>query len=402
MKITNTSNNILIFSTFLFLIFNFINREIANFILLLVLLLSFYPFPKVNLILNYDHFKFVYASILFVLSIIIINYLSNDNISEIDNHSRYLLLLPILLALSKYKISSDFFFMTVLTSVYFSFFLYIYDNTFLNYEGRYLGSSSTSITFANLIITFNILILLEIIDKADDESTDMAFYISRYAGIILSFYLWSETETRGSLIGYIFGLICIIILYTRKSSKYILFAILFLVPIIMSSGVYDRIKNTYSSIQSIDTSKMEDSIEFNTSENERIYYFKFAIEKILKHPLSGIGSGNYEMTMRNDLKKEGIAINARSHAHNDFLDIGSKFGLIPLVFFITMLMYLFYSFAKHRNNLFARVGLIVLFSNIGFMLTQSQFAHHQATVIFIILMYICLSQIRRHFEINSI
>lgn len=396
MKITNTSDNILIYSTFLFLIFNFINREIANFILLFILLLSIYPFPKINIILDHSHLKFIYTSIVFVLSIIIINYLSNDNISEIDNHSRYLILLPILLSLSKNRISSKLFFITVLTSVYFSFFLYIYDNIFLEYDGRYLGPSSTSITFANLIITFNILILLEIIDKAHDESSDMAFYISRYVGIILSFYLWSETETRGSLIGYIFGLVCIIILYTRKSTKYILIAIVFLVPIIMSSGVYDRIKNTYTSIQSINISKMEDSIEFNTSENERIYYFKFAIDKMFKHPLSGIGSGNYEITMRSDLKRQGIAINARNHAHNDFLDIGSKFGLIPLAIFIIMLMYLFYSFVKDRSNLFARIGLICLFSNIGFMLTQSQFAHHQATVIFIILMYISLSQIRRH------
>ncbi|MEC8086124.1 MAG: O-antigen ligase family protein [Pseudomonadota bacterium] len=402
MKITNTHDNILVYSTFLFLIFNFINREIANFILLLILLLSFYPFPKINFVLDHSDFKFVYISSLFVFSIIIINYLSDDNISEIDNHSRYLILLPILLSLSKYRISSKHFFITVLASIYFSFCMYIYNNIFLNYDGRYLGSSSTSITFANLIITFNILILLEIIDRAHDESTDMAFYISRYVGIILSFYLWSETETRGSLIGYIFGLICIIIMYTRKSAKYVLLAIVFLVPIILSSGVYDRIKNTYTSIKSINISKMEDSIEFNTSENERIYYFKFAVDKMLKHPLSGIGSGSYETTMRSDLKSQGIAINARSHAHNDFLDIGSKFGLIPLSIFIIMLMYLFYSFVIHRSNLFARIGLVGLFSNIGFMLTQSQFAHHQATVIFIILMYISLSQIRRHSGTNSI
>ena len=39
---------------------------------------------------------------------------------------------------------------------------------------------------------------------------------------------------------------------------------------------------------------MKDSIEFNTSENERIYYFKFAIDKISKYPLIGIGSDNFE------------------------------------------------------------------------------------------------------------
>ena len=60
------------------------------------------------------------------------------------------------------------------------------------------------------------------------------------------------------------------------------------------------------------------------------------------YPLIGIGSDNFESIMKNDLEKEGIAINARSHAHNDFLDIGSKYGLITLVFFITMLAYLFY------------------------------------------------------------
>ena len=106
--------------------------------------------------------------------------------------------------------------------------------------------------------------------------------------------------------------------------------------------------------------------------------------------------------MRNDLEKEGIAINARSHAHNDFLDIGSKYGLVTLVFFITMLLYLFYFFVKHRSYIFARIGCTSLLLNIDTMLTQSQLAHHQATVVFIILIYISLSQIRRHSGTNSI
>ena len=394
------SNKVLPHVILFFIPLNFIDRDYSNYVIIFILLLSSL------LIVSKDKFEkankiFIYLSILFVISALVINFIHNDNISSMDNYSRLLLLLPIYLLFSKILIMPALFFKYVQASIYIAFFVFLYETSFFEYEGRYMGTSSTSITFANLLMTLNIFTLLEIIERSKSNKTNTLFYISRLITIIISFYLWSETQSRGALIGYIFALIYILFIY-EKSFKYILLSLALIIPTILVSGVYDRILNTYASLQSIHISKMKDSIEFNTSENERIYYFKFAIDKMYNYPLIGIGSDNFESIMKNDLEKEGIAINARSHAHNDFLDIGSKYGLITLVFFITMLAYLFYFFLKHRNYIFARIGLAGLLLNVGFMLTQSQLAHHQATVVFIILIYISLSQIRRHSGINSI
>ncbi len=394
------SNKVLPHVILFFIPLNFIDRDYSNYVIIFILLLSSL------LIVSKDKFEkankiFIYLSILFVISALVINFIHNDNISSMDNYSRLLLLLPIYLLFSKILIMPALFFKYVQASIYIAFFVFLYETSFFEYEGRYMGTSSTSITFANLLMTLNIFTLLEIIERSKSNKTNTLFYISRLITIIISFYLWSETQSRGALIGYIFALFYILFIY-EKGFKYILLSLVLIVPVILVSGVYDRILNTYASLQSIQISKMRDSIEFNTSENERIYYFKFAIDKISKYPLIGIGSDNFEGIMRNDLEKEGIAINARSHAHNDFLDIGSKYGLVTLGFFITMLLYLFYFFVKHRSYIFARIGLASLLLNIGFMLTQSQLAHHQATVVFIILIYISLSQIRRHSGTNSI
>ena len=394
------SNKVLPHVILFFIPLNFIDRDYSNYMIIFILLLSSL------LIVSKDKFEkankiFIYLSILFVISALVINFIHNDNISSMDNYSRLLLLLPIYLLFSKILIMPALFFKYVQASIYIAFFVFLYETSFFEYEGRYMGTSSTSITFANLLMTLNIFTLLEIIERSKSNKTNTLFYISRLITIIISFYLWSETQSRGALIGYIFALFYILFIY-EKVFKYILLSLVLIVPVILVSGVYDRILNTYASLQSIQISKMKDSIEFNTSENERIYYFKFAIDKMYKYPLIGIGSDNFEGIMRNDLEKEDIAINVRSHAHNDFLDIGSKYGLITLVFFITMLFYLFYFFVKHRSYIFARIGLASLLLNIGFMLTQSQLAHHQATVVFIILIYISLSQIRRHSGTNSI
>ena len=118
--------------------------------------------------------------------------------------------------------------------------------------------------------------------------------------------------------------------------------------------------------------------------------------------LYGIGPTNYESEMEKDLRKNNLAINFRSHAHNEFLDIGSKFGIISLFLYILLLLSTLYIFIKNREFLFAKIGIVTISSNIGFMMTQSQFAHHQSTVFFLLILYLALSQTRRRIDSNII
>ena len=113
-----------------------------------------------------------------------------------DNYSRLLLLLPIYLLFSKILIMPALFFKYVKLQFILLFLFFYMRHLFLSMR-RYMGTSSTSITFANLLMTLNIFTLLEIIERSKSNKTNTLFYISRLITIIISFYLWSETQIGG-------------------------------------------------------------------------------------------------------------------------------------------------------------------------------------------------------------
>ena len=100
--------------------------------------------------------------------------------------------------------------------------------------------------------------------------------------------------------------------------------------------------------------------------------------------------------------KDNLNITARDHAHNEFLDIAVKFGVITVSIFISTLVYFFIIFLRLQNTYITRCGILTIVSQVGFMITQSQFAHNQTIVFFFFLLYLLLSQTREINKYNSI
>ena len=83
------SNKVLPHVILFFIPLNFIDRDYSNYVIIFILLLSSL------LIVSKDKFEkankiFIYLSILFVISALVINFIHNDNISSMDNYSRLL------------------------------------------------------------------------------------------------------------------------------------------------------------------------------------------------------------------------------------------------------------------------------------------------------------------------
>ena len=117
------SNKVLPHVILFFIPLNFIDRDYSNYVIIFILLLSSL------LIVSKDKFEkankiFIYLSILFVISALVINFIHNDNISSMDNYSRLLLLLPIYLLFSKILIMPALFFKYVQASIYIAFFVF--------------------------------------------------------------------------------------------------------------------------------------------------------------------------------------------------------------------------------------------------------------------------------------
>tara|TARA_Y100000816_G_C26072104_1_gene564040 strand:+ start:367 stop:729 length:363 start_codon:yes stop_codon:yes gene_type:complete len=115
----------------------------------------------------------------------------------------------------------------------------------------------------------------------------------------------------------------------------------------------------------------------------------------MDNPVTGVSSDDFYDDMSKDIKKRNINIVASKDAHNEFLDIFAKYGLMGIFLFLFIFIYILYIFVIHRNDYFSYIGVFTLISQLGFMLTKSQFASQQSTVFFIMLLYICLSSLNK-------
>jgi O-antigen ligase len=302
---------------------------------------------------------------------------------------RLIFLVPIYFCFKEIQISEKFLSNLFIIGGIFTISFYLYQSYNLSIGERYSGSSTTAITYANLLMTLIIFLLSSYLRNNSYSKKALIFSI-----IIMLFYVCFQTGSKGAIIGLIFSLFIFLIIYKQKILSLIL-PIIFSLPLVFVSPLADKFGTMYHSLLNIDINNIANSTVENASENERIYYYKFSIQKITNNPLLGIGPNNFESMLKNDLKKNNLNIRAADHAHNDFLDLFVKFGFVALVVFL----YILYYFAKpallYKKLWFSELALLNIFSQLGYMMTQSQFAHQQSIVFFTVLLYIFHSQIKK-------
>jgi len=109
-----------------YVIFNFIDRDISYVFLLLGLFLCLYSLFVKQISLTIVNKKLLYINVFFLIHIFALTLYHNNPISTIDNYSRLIILFPILVYLSEYKISKKFFEYILLISTAAMFIIYLY------------------------------------------------------------------------------------------------------------------------------------------------------------------------------------------------------------------------------------------------------------------------------------
>ena len=132
-------------------VFNFIDRGISNIFLLLVLLLCLIDYKRL-----YEHMKdqwvLVIAIILFTAWVTIIGAYHESPMHELDNYYRFIFLMPLLIISIK-----DQQLILILYICAFGAFGHLFWTYTDGDIGRYRGTSSNAITYANLCALFFIL-----------------------------------------------------------------------------------------------------------------------------------------------------------------------------------------------------------------------------------------------------
>ena len=354
-------------------------------------------FNDITLRINNQEKILIYSFTCFSVMIFAFSAYHSSSLNEVDNYSRFLLLLPIYFYLRTININSKYLVYTILISSLLSFgsVLMIYDDAAGNMSipGRFNPISSSALTFGNLNMTLFILLLGCWIFR--DKLKLSSFLL--LLGLFVSFLSWGLTHTKGSILG-----LAIVLIYLNVINKFFrvfsLCIILLGTFIVSSTELNQRFKVFINDTILLLHGESVMSENIDLSVRERVFYYQSAIDIIKNNPLDGIGFDSFENYLEQKKVDQNLNLRTSDHAHNEFLDIALKTGLIGLSIFLILLIsiYKFFNTSSSKNSqysFFECLGKITLLSQTGFMLTQSQLAHHQSTVFFIILILIFASQI---------
>ena len=360
-----------VFCIFFYIVFNFIDRSISNIFLLLALILCLIDYKKL-----YENIKeyrlLLISTILLSFWVTFIGIYHQSPMHELDNYYRFLLLIPLLTITVK-----DHQWILILYTCALGALGHLYWTYTGGDIGRYQGTSSNAITYANLCALFFIMCIYFYFIKKNH-------YIYLLLSGLVFLLILISTQTRGPLIGMIFSFIYVIFI-TRSRLLVILTSVVFISLIFISNPLGERIKiiSKIVSESNIDPSNVQ-IVSESRSINERVFYLEYGFERLKNHFMFGIGPHHLEKEMRDYTVKYNINIQSRDHLHNEFLDISVKFG-IPSLILLLLIYFALYKSSNKDNRVIMNLILIMLMSS---QLTQSQFAHHQAITFFIILAYL--------------
>jgi len=142
------------------------------------------------------------------------------------------------------------------------------------------------------------------------------------------------TKSRNSLIAFIFGCACYVIIYNWKS---IVFFVIGFGGLLFVPSVRDRLLQVNDVSQNL----------------SRIKLWKVAISMIKAHPILGVGNGNYAS---NYGKYEGkfteytYKTYGQFHPHNIILKMQSELGIMGLLMFCSFIFSIFMKFFKVVKN----------------------------------------------------
>ncbi len=352
----------------IFFSFSFIDRSISNIFLLATLLLCLIDYRHLINTLKQNK-KIIYPIILFCSWIILVGFYHDSPIHELDNYTRLLLLIPLLM------IDIDRKYFQILINV--SAVAAITHGIFYGYEEeRYMGTSSSQITYAYLIIT---LLILTINNTSILKKNPKNFIFSLFliTGLI---WVWTLTGTRGPLISLI---LCLPLIFYYKKSLLLPILVILLTTSFMyvNNNIYKRFDALYNTIT--ESSKENEDLSYL----ERKAYLNYGINTIQSSPFIGIGPNKLEGRMAMYFKDNSINITSQDHLHNDYIDISAKFGLPALIF----LLLVYFSIYKNALRYNKFIGILLLVILISSQLTQSQFAHHQSISFLISMIFVSIN-----------
>ena len=338
-------------------------------------------------------FSFLFYFITFLLSIII----NKDSFREIDNPSRILLFIPLLLLFSHFPIKIK----TILYSVPVGAMITGLTALFQKFQLGYLKPfpEIMHIQVGNIAISlaiFSLVIAIYFTVKREYKSALFSFI-----GVMLAMSTSALSGARGGWVGLPIVLLTILFLYRQYISKKLIFSLIAVIGIGITTLITNPkfgIEQRYNAAKSDITLYLEKNNK-NSSLGARFDMWENALIAIKQAPLFGHGSKGYESFKDQQIKSKQMAQTTLqfNSLHNQYLESWVKRGFVGFIgLMLVTLMPLFYFIRNLKEpsleiKCVTILGITHVLSHLFYFMSQSFLAHNSGSVFYffvLILLYI--------------
>jgi len=359
----------------------------APIILSAIGLIYFIPLKKILSFSSEDKkliFSFLFYFSTFLLSIII----NKDGMREIDNPSRLLLFIPLLLLFKNFPIKRKTVLYAIPSSALITGCVALFQKSALGYEKPFpetmhiqMGDIAISLAISSLIISIYFSI------KKEYKSA-----LFGVIGLILAVSTSALSGARGGWIGFPIVFFIVLFLYRKYINKKLILSLFIITTLgfstLLSSSKF-RIEQRYNEAKSDITNYFEESNK-DTSLGARFDMWENALIAIKEAPIFGHGSGGYNQfrdrqVSTGQMAKTTLGFNS---LHNQYLESWVKRGIIGFIGLILVILTPLFFFIRNLNteNLeikcIAILGVTHIISHLFFFTSQSFLAHNSGNIFY--------------------
>lgn len=339
-------------------------------------------------------FSFLFYFYTFLLSIII----NKDGMREIDNPSRLLLFIPLLLLFKNFPIKSKTILYAIPSSALITGCVALFQKFALGYEKPFpktmhiqMGDISISLAISSLIISIYFSI------KKEYKSA-----LFGMIGLILAVSTSALSGARGGWIGFPIVFCIVLFLYRKYINKKLILSLFIITTLgfstLLSSSKFG-IEQRYNEAKSDIINYFEESNK-DTSLGARFDMWENALIAIKEAPIFGHGSEGYNQFRDRQVRSGQMAKTTLGFKslHNQYLESWVKRGVIGFIGLIFVILIPLFFFIKNLNteNLEIKcitiLGIIHIISHLFFFTSQSFLAHNSGNIFyfFTFLIFYCL------------
>lgn len=338
--------------------------------------------------------SFLFYFCTFLLSIII----NKDGMREIDNPSRLILFIPLLLLFKNFPIKRKTILYAIPSSALITGCVALFQKFVLGYEKPFpetmhiqMGDIAISLAISSLIISIYFSIKKE--------------YKSALFGIIsliLAVSTSALSGARGGWIGFPIVFFIVLVLYRKYINKKLILSLFILTTLgfstLLSSSKFG-IEQRYNEAKSDIINYFEESNK-DTSLGARFDMWENALVAIKEAPIFGHGSEGYNQFRDRQVRSGQMAKTTLGFKslHNQYLESWVKRGVIGFIGLIFVILIPLFFFIKNLNNenleikCITILGITHIISHLFFFTSQSFLAHNSGNIFyfFTFLIFYCL------------